>query len=188
MSDKKNHKSKLSQLILELKSDSQAKVIAAINEISNSGEPEVIPELILVLKHNNDSSVQKLIKELLADINRSDAVEVFINELKKEAKAADLKKLLEILWNSKLDFSAYLADIVEIGIEGDYLIALDCLTIIENMVGPFSESQLLESQLHLKEFAEQAQNSEERKNQIISEIAIFVKDQNEGIDADLLLD
>lgn len=188
MSDKKNNKSKLSQLILELKSDSTSKVTAAIKEIYNIGEPEVIPALIFVLKNNNDSTIQKLLKDLLSDINRSDAAEVFIDEVKKEEKSEDLKKLLEILWNSKLDFSPFLADIVEIGISGDYLIALDCLTIIENMAGPFSESQLLESQLHLKEFAEENKNSDQRKNQIISEIALFVRDQNEGIDADLLLD
>jgi hypothetical protein len=59
---------------------------------------------------------------------------------------------------------------------------------MENMPGPFSESQLLEAQLHLKEFVENKSENDERKMQILSEIAVFIKDQNEGIDADLLFD
>ncbi len=188
VADNKSQKNKLNQLVLDLKSDSTSKITAAITEIANIGDISIIPILVLVLKNNQDLNIQKQLKDLLADIQISDATEVFIKELKKEENPDDLKKILGVLWNSKLDFSDYLADFVEVSIEGDYLIALDCLTVIENMMGPFSESQLLEAQLHLKEFAENNTNSDDRKNQIISEIALFVKDQNEGIDADLLLD
>jgi hypothetical protein len=46
----------------------------------------------------------------------------------------------------------------------------------------------LEAQLYLKDYAEDLSEKEPKKHQIISEIALFIKDQNEGIDADLLLD
>jgi hypothetical protein len=72
--------------------------------------------------------------------------------------------------------------------QGDFLEALDCLTIIENMSGPFDESQLLESQLLLKEYVEERAPQTDQKAQIMSEIAWFVKEQNDGIDADLLID
>jgi hypothetical protein len=188
VADNKSQKLKLNQLVLDLKSDSTSKITAAVTEIANIGDISIIPVLVLVLKNNQDLSIQKQVKELLADIQLSQATEMFMEELKKEEEPDDIKKLLGVFWNSKLDFSDYLADFVEVAIDGDYLIALDCLTVIENMAGPFSESQLLEAQLHLKEFAENKNQSDDRKNQIVSEIALFVKDQNEGIDADLLLD
>jgi hypothetical protein len=56
------------------------------------------------------------------------------------------------------------------------------------MSGPFDESQLLESQLLLKEYIEERAPQTDQKAQIMSEIAWFVKEQNEGIDADLLID
>lgn len=188
MAENKTQKNKLNQLVLDLRSDSLSKITGAITEIAKYGDVSIIPILLFVLKNNQDIGIQKQIKELLSDIQISEATEVFIEELKKEENPNDIKIILGILWNSKLDFSYYLADFVEIAMDGDYLIALDCLTVIENMVGPFSESQLLEAQLYLKEFAENNAHSDDRKNQIVSEIAIFVKDQNEGIDADLLLD
>jgi hypothetical protein len=56
------------------------------------------------------------------------------------------------------------------------------------MAGPFDESQLLEAQLLLKEYIEERAPQTDQKAQIMSEIAWFVKEQNEGIDADLLID
>jgi hypothetical protein len=179
---------KLNQLLLDLTSDSDVKFSSAINEIASIGEVTVIPELIAVLKQKLEISRQKQLSKLLSDIQILGAADIFIQVIRNEENIEELKKILPILWESKLDFSEYLADFVEISLSGDYLIALDCLTILENMPGPFSESQLLEAQLHLKEYVEKNEQSDERKSQILSEIAVFIKDQNEGIDADLLFD
>ena len=81
-----------------------------------------------------------------------------------------------------------LADIVSIAVHGDFMQALDCLTIIENMPGPFEEHQLLESQLYLKDYLDNRNEGETQKNHFISEIALYIKEQNEGIDADLLFE
>jgi hypothetical protein len=185
---KKNNNKKLIQLTSDLKSNISEKISKALMELAKEGDASVIPDLIQLLILTNDRLIQNQIKQLLSDINDQNSAEVLMSELKKIEKDENLKQILPIFWESKLNLSEYLADFVEIGVDNDYLIALDCLTIIENMAGPFSESQLLEAQLHLKEYVENKSNSDERKSQILSEIAIFIKDQNEGIDADLLFD
>ncbi len=188
MANKEKTKQKLNQLILDLKSNSESKISSAIVELASIGDLSMIPILIDVMKQQSGTNLQKQVAKLLSDIQISSATEVFIQVIRNEEDDFVLKLILPILWESKLDFSEYLADFVEISVSGDYLIALDCLTIMENMLGPFSESQLLEAQLHLKEFAENKVKTDERKNQILSEIALFIKDQNEGVDADLLFD
>lgn len=188
MSNKEKTKQKLSQLLIDLKSDSESKSSSAIHELASIGDLSVIQPLFEILKLKSGTSLQKQIAKLLSDIQISGSAEVFVQVIKNEEDNEALKLFLPILWESKLDFSEYLADFVEISISGDYLVALDCLTIMENMPGPFSESQLLEAQLHLKEFVENKSQNDERKMQILSEIALFIKDQNEGIDADLLFD
>lgn len=188
MSNKEKTKQKLNQLLLDLKSESESKVTSAILELASIGDLSVIPPLYKFLKQKQGTNLQKQVAKLLSDIQISEAAEVFIQLVKNEEDSSALKLFLPILWESKLDFSDYLADFVEISASGDYLIALDCLTIMENMPGPFSESQLLEAQLHLKEFVGNKSENDERKMQIISEIALFIKDQNDGIDADLLFD
>jgi hypothetical protein len=188
VSNKEKTKQKLNQLLLDLKSESESKVTSAIHEIASIGDLSVIPPLCEFIKQKRGTNLQKQVAKLLSDIQISEATDVFVQIIKNEEDSSVLKLFLPILWESKLDFSDYLADFVEICASGDYLVALDCLTIMENMPGPFSESQLLEAQLHLKEFVENKSENDERKMQIISEIALFIKDQNEGIDADLLFD
>jgi len=47
---------------------------------------------------------------------------------------------------------------------------------------------LLEAQLYLKDYHSNRTKESDQKNEIISDIATFIKDQNEGVDADLLLE
>ena len=88
--------------------------------------------------------------------------------------------LLSTIWNSRLDYSLYLAEFVEMAVEGDYLEALECLTIIENLEGTFEESDILEAQLHLKEYLELGVK-DDQKAILISEIALLIKNFNEEL-------
>jgi len=47
---------------------------------------------------------------------------------------------------------------------------------------------LLESQLYLKEYYSELRKERSQKDEIIAEIAVFIQEQNDGIDADLLIE
>ena len=180
-------KLKIAETIVDLKSDSQAKMLGALKILETIGDKTVLPDLIDVLR-KKEVIVSKAILELIANIQDQEITEDLVEAIRNEKEANIRQQLLTTIWNSKLDFSAYLAEFVSLATEGDFLQALECLTILENLSGPFEEHQLLEAQLYLKDYAEDLEEKEDRKHQIISEIALFIKDQNEGIDADLLLD
>jgi hypothetical protein len=180
-------KLKIAETIVDLKSDSQAKILGALKLLETIGDKTVLPALIDVLR-KKEVIVSKAILELIANIQDQEITEDLVEAIRNEKEANIRQQLLTTIWNSKLDFSAYLAEFVSLASEGDFLQALECLTILENLSGPFEEHQLLEAQLYLKDYAEDLEEKEDRKHQIISEIALFIKDQNEGIDADLLLD
>ena len=54
--------------------------------------------------------------------------------------------------------------------------ALECLTILENLDGPFEEHHILECQLHLKEYMETPNQTDVQKAQIMSEIALLLRE------------
>lgn len=173
----------------ELNSREQHVSLAAIQEIEEVGHMNVFPLLIEALRTTEFLKVEQSILKLIADIQSEEKVEILLAAIQKEQSTPLRLKLLTCIWNSKQDFSTHLAEIVSLSTEGDFMQALECLTIIENMSGPFAENQLLEAQLYLKEYVENiSRENDQRKVEIISDIALFVKDQNEGIDADLLLD
>ncbi|NBW71370.1 MAG: hypothetical protein EBR24_01120, partial [Flavobacteriia bacterium] len=145
-------------------------------------------ELFEIYRKQRNTEVKKKILEFVSNIQKQEAAAEIIRLIEKEENPILKQEFLAVIWNSKLDFSAHLADIVSIAVHGDFMQALDCLTIIENMPGPFEEHQLLESQLYLKDYLDNRNEGETQKNHFVSEIALYIKEQNEGIDADLLFE
>ncbi len=183
---KKNQK-KLEEAFGLLQKKDLSSLNAALAIYKDYGHPSILPELFQTIE-GRERAEQQLILGFLSDIQDTDATDAFITYLEEETNADNRKLVLSAIWNSKLPFDAHLPFFVMLASQGDYLEALDCLSIIENMSGPFDESQLLESQLLLKEYVEERAPQTDQKAQIMSEIAWFVKEQNEGIDADLLID
>ena len=179
---------KETKILKELNSGNQDLALNALKLLENDGKIAFIAELFEIYKKQKNTEVKKKILEFVSNIQKQEAAAEIIRLIEKELNPSFRQEFLTIIWNSKLDFSAHLADIVSIAIHGDFIQALDCLTIIENMSGPFEEHQLLESQLYLKDYLDNRNNEETEKNQFISEIASYIKEQNEGVDADLLFE
>ena len=179
---------KETKILKELNSGNQDLALNALKLLENEGKIAFIAELFEIYKKQKNTEVKKKILEFISNIQKQEAAAEIIRLIEEELNPSFRQEFLTIIWNSKLDFSAHLADIVSIAIHGDFIQALDCLTIIENMSGPFEEHQLLESQLYLKDYLDNRNNEETEKNQFISEIASYIKEQNEGVDADLLFE
>ena len=187
MSTVRKNQKKLSEAFELLQKNDAASLTAALSIYKDHGQASVLPDLFKTLE-GRERSQQQAIISFLSDVKDTDAIEAFVTYLQEETNPENRKLVLSAIWNSKLPFDEHLPFFVMLASQGDYLEALDCLTIIENMSGPFDESQLLEAQLLLKEYVEERAPQSDQKAQIMSEIAWFVKEQNEGIDADLLID
>jgi hypothetical protein len=187
MSSVRKNQKKLDEALVLLQKNDATSLNAALQIYTDHGHADILPLLFKALVGKERAQQQALV-QFLSDVKDTDAIEYFVNYLQEEQSSENRKLVLSAIWNSKLPFDAHLPFFVMLATQGDYLEALDCLTIIENMAGPFDESQLLEAQLLLKEYIEERAPQTDQKAQIMSEIAWFVKEQNEGIDADLLID
>jgi hypothetical protein len=119
----------------------------------------------------NEGKVSTLI-DLLTDPANRDIKEEALLTLKKE-KAGDVllgaiaspksdgKKhiLVAACWESEINFSKYLPFFILLAMSDDYLIALEAITVIENMEGPFEPEHITEGIKKLKEKQKQL-NSE----------------------------
>ena len=105
-------------------------------------------------------------------------MEVLLNE---ETEVFRIK-ILTSIWNSKVDYSDYLAQFVKLAAEGGFMETLECLTVIENLDGPFEEEQFFESQIALKNYLDNRKSSNDEKAQLMSEIALLIKDLEENHD------
>ena len=178
----------LKNALTDLGSGDSIRMEKGVQVISSKGHIRLIDELMMLLRNAKDKQLQNRISILLSDIQDEDATEVIMRYLNDDEFVGVRKEILNSVWNSKLDYSKFLADFVCLAVEGDFMQSLECLTVIENMLGPFEEHHLLESQLYLQEYHSNKTNANQQKDEIISDIAIFIKEQDEGVDADLLLE
>lgn len=172
---------KLQQLIADLNSESPLIVSRAIKALEIDGNATVIKPIAELLLKGLPEKQSKEIVELLSSLKDSDTC-VEIMEVITDVNFLSIrKKILESIWNMQVDFSSYIDDFVKIALEGDFIETLDCLTIIENLNGPFMEEDILECQLHIKNYLESTTPKDEKKAVLLSEIAVIIKDINESL-------
>lgn len=177
--DKRKDK-KIQSILTDLNSGNEQKFTAAIAALQSGGSASMIPELSKLLRNDLSDKNRNELIEVFNDLKDTEAIP-FMMELVLDDNNMDIRQLLlTTMWSSKLDYSAYLPDFVSIAAEGDFMEALECLTIIENLEGPFSEQLILESQLHLRDYVQDNAPKDPQKAQIMSEIALFIKDLNEN--------
>lgn len=182
MAQQQKKNNKLVQILTDLKSKDSVKISKAIKSLEIHGDSSVIKFLcdrLLVgdLSEKNEKEIYELMSSL-----KDTSVVVEIMDILSDSKYKSLHQpLLTTIWNMKVDFSGYIDEFVRIAVEGDFMEALECLTIIENMQGPFLEEDILECQLHLKNYMENPSKADPQKAHLLSEIALALKDINENL-------
>lgn len=177
MTDTKE-KQKLQSIMLDLKSGDDKKVLKAIKALEKNGDSSVIKPVVEILMDGLPEKQQSLLLELLCSLKDTSVVVEIMEVLEDEKLLPVRQMVLSTIWNMKVDFSGYIDDFVYIATVGDFMEALDCLTIIENLEGPFLEEDILESQLHLKNYMESNPPYDEQRSHLLSEIALLIKEIN----------
>jgi len=171
---------KQGELINKLLSGNESEFKKNLAELDTLLTVAALPELARVFHASISDKCKEELLVFFNNLSAYEAQETMIQILMDPDNLPIRQILLSSIWNSRLDYSVYLAEFVEMAVEGDYLEALECLTIIENLEGPFEESDILESQLHLKEYVELGAKNDQKAT-LISEIALLVKNFNEEL-------
>ena len=173
---------KLNLIITDLNSEDVKKVSKAIKSLESNGDASVIKviadRLLLEINEKNKTELIELLSSLKDTSARGELMAVIDNQ-----KYSSIRQLiLSVIWNTKIDFSGYVDEFVFIAIHGSFLEAIDCLTIIENLEGPFMEEDLLESESHLKAYMNSTETKDEQRAFILSEIALKLQEFADNID------
>jgi hypothetical protein len=176
----KNNGIKVKQLLEVMKSGNEIVFSKAIVELNGLMKPELLPELVSILQTIESDKNRFELLQFFNDLSADGAQEIMMQTILNPNFIDIRQELLASIWSSRIDYSNYLAEFVEIASEGNYLETLECLTIIENLDGPFDEADILESQLHLKEYLESSTKTDE-KSILMSEIALLIKNMNEEL-------
>lgn len=92
----------------------------------------------------DDVTLRKKIEEFMNDLKDQAADIEVITEIKKDWKPETLKMLVSSCWQSGLDYSAYCKELAEVFLKSDYIIAFECLTVIEESIHKLSSNDKIE--------------------------------------------
>lgn len=178
---KSNDNIKLKTILEDLKSNDVKKLTKALKSLESHGNTSVIIPLADKLMSGVSEKIKGDIVELLSSL-KDTSVCADIMDIIEDVKYLPIRQtMLSTIWNTKVDFSDYIDEFVLIATTGSFLETLECLTIIENLEGPFMEENILECQLHLKDYMERTTDPDPKKAELLSEIAILIKDFNENL-------
>jgi len=172
----KENKNAILKLILkDLNSGNEVKIKKAIKSLQINGDSSILYPLVDVLRSNVSEDVNFEIVQFLSDLKDTSVKNEIISILNDDDYISIRQQLLTSIWNCKIDYSEFIADFVCIACESNFIEAFECLTVLENLEGPFEERHVLECQLHLKEYIESNKAVDEQKSHVMSEIAQLIK-------------
>ena len=145
----------------------------ALDGLSESGNISIMRPVAEVMFKEENRLRKHLMAEFFANIEQPDAKEAMVDIILEEKNTNHQIELLNVIWNSRMDFSEFLLDFIELAIDGPFEVAMECHTIIENMDGPFDETDVLEGQLLIGSYEKHPSRSKE-KDFLIGDIAGFL--------------
>lgn len=174
----KERKAKMNALITDLKSGDDKKISKALKGLQVNGDDDAIFPIIEVWSNGVSEKAEQEIIQFLSDIKSTGSADIIIEILLDQNFKNIHRPLLTTIWNSKVDYSTYLVDFVTLATQYDFMVTLECITIIENLDGPFEGHHFLDAEIILREFAEKHQSGkaeEEKKIQLIGELKQILK-------------
>ena len=172
---------KIKAYLIDLRSKEQIKQIAAIKALKIHGNEMVIKPLVEVLIRTDSDKIKAEIMDLLNTIKSSKVPSEIISCLSNLKYTAAHQILLSSIWNSGLDYSEYLKDIVRATVNGDFMEAIECITIIENIEETNGEEQVMESLIILKEYLVAHKEVVGPKMDVLKEITNLLQEINDRL-------
>lgn len=163
-------------ILADFESEDDAIILDALKRVKSKGNASVIKPMVAVYSTSESDEVRGEIRSLLAQIKVKNALIEMVESLAEGDDDVN-EMLLFSIWNANLNASEYLAEIVDASCRGDYMVALEGLTVIENMDGPFSEEVLTDARLVLNEYFN---NEEDEKVDLMKSILGIINNFEES--------
>jgi hypothetical protein len=118
----------------KLKTASTSGVISTLKELHKTGNPAIMSLIFDLLDTTQDENIVKEIIILLGEIKNNKTVPTIAEYISNHTSGKHLSKVIAACWQSGLDFSSEITLFVKCFIEGNYEVALESFTVIEEML------------------------------------------------------
>lgn len=145
------------------RSAEEKELLNIIDTIRKTGNLKAIPLLFKMMVSTENDEIQNEISHLIFDIKDTRIIPHLFEAIENPALINFQRVLVSACWESGINYSMHLKFFVNLAAKSDYLTCLECVTVIENMEGPFDEQELTEC----IEFTKNAADAEEGKFELL---------------------
>lgn len=181
-SEKEKQKDKkVKELLSQLASKDEKAQVKAVKSLKIHGNESVIEPLVQVLTKSSSEALNSEITDLLNSIKSTKVPAEVIRCLNNDAYQSQSQLLLSSIWNSGLDYRPYMGDIARATINGDFMHAMECITIIENFEGKLEEEQIMDALLVFQSYLVDTKEEEDPKSELIKDIVLLLQSLNDTV-------
>ena len=122
------------QIIRDLWSEEEIVALKTIQRLRSGGNIHYIPELLKLMNNSGKEVIEKELVRFLADIKNPSVKKFLIKGLEDPELSSARGNIVSVCWQSGVDYSQELDLFISLFLNGDYMTALECFTIIEESV------------------------------------------------------
>lgn len=152
--ESKEPKKKKIAIVSGLKSGEERKVFSALEQIVEHGDETMVVPLIELYRDSPSEEVRARVQGLLSSLKISGAEDILIETLGDEAYQTVHGDILGFIWNSGFHPIDAVDVITKVSLSGDYMTAVEGLTLLENINGTLDEESLYQALLEVRGFLE----------------------------------
>jgi hypothetical protein len=152
MSMEMKQSKKLKDAMVQLFSTDRTTAMTGLKTIREEGNGSVIHPLLDVYTASGDADFQEEIRDIMSCLKSDTVVEPLVEALGIEKYKDDRALILYSLWSSGFYPSEAIDKVTRAAVEGDYMCAVEALTVIENMEGPFQYDSIEEASAIVDEY------------------------------------
>ena len=161
--------------IKEVEKLTDAELKNSMVQLRKDALPGLIPTLLKRWLECQDPQLKEDLYQFFLDTKKQEELPYFMEAIDSENFIDVQSALIAVLWQSSLDASDHLEELVQIALKGDYMCIIEVGTVIENFDIEFEEEPVMDLIYQIEESANE-ENDAERANllhglrQIVSEL------------------
>ena len=119
-------------------------VLKTLHKLSKAGNLTYVSDLLKLLSQTSSELIEKELIRFLANIKNQGVVPLVVAGLKKPGRKSAHAGILSAIWQSGLDYSKHMDLFIQLFLEGDYLVALESFTVMEQSIEHLSDQEIEE--------------------------------------------
>jgi len=108
-------------------------ILAKIHELKSSGRVSILPLILDLLNQSNSERVKQEVIFFLSNLKDQKCVPLIVDYIQVHSDLIWISQIISACWQSRLDYSNNLNTFIDCFISGDFQVALESFTVIEEM-------------------------------------------------------